>query len=118
MGKDTNIEWCDSTINGSSGAARINLVICGGESGGPQARPMHPDWPRGLRDQCEEAGVPFFFKQWGDWLPNASLEVPVYQGECRNLGGCHAYRVGKEKAGRLLDGREWNEFPKIEGRAA
>lgn len=44
----------------------IDWVICGGESGA-KARPMHPDWARGLRDQCAEAGVPFFFKQWGEW---------------------------------------------------
>lgn len=42
----------------------IHWVIVGGESG-PGARPMHPDWARQLRDQCEQAGIPFFFKQWG-----------------------------------------------------
>lgn len=46
----------------------IDWVICGGESG-PGARPMHPAWARSLRDQCASAGVPFLFKQWGDWLP-------------------------------------------------
>jgi protein gp37 len=46
----------------------IDWVIAGGESG-PGARPMHPDWARGLRDQCASAGVPFFWKQWGDWRP-------------------------------------------------
>jgi protein gp37 len=46
---------------------RIDWVIVGGESG-RQARPMHPDWARSLRDQCDDAGVPFFFKQWGAWL--------------------------------------------------
>ena len=93
---------------------RIDWVIAGGESG-PGARPMHPDWARALREQCVSAGVPFLFKQWGEWLPNASLEVPVYKGECVNLEGCHAYRVGKVAAGRLLDGREWNEFPSVGG---
>jgi len=48
--------------------ARIDWVIVGGESG-PNARPMHPDWARSVRDQCQAAGVPFFFKQWGEWLP-------------------------------------------------
>lgn len=48
--------------------ARIAWVVAGGESG-PGARPMHPDWARRLRDQCAAAGVPFLFKQWGDWLP-------------------------------------------------
>jgi protein gp37 len=46
----------------------IDWVIYGGESG-PNARPMHPDWPRALRDQCAAAGVPFLFKQWGEWRP-------------------------------------------------
>ena len=42
-------------------------IICGGESG-PHARPMHPDWARSLLDQCQAASVPFFFKQWGEWV--------------------------------------------------
>lgn len=79
-------------------------VIVGGESG-PNARPMHPDWARSLRDQCHNAGVPFFFKQWGEW------------GPCRDYDGgwpCIAEKVGKAKAGRLLDGVEHNAMPKIE----
>ncbi|MBL1436542.1 MAG: phage Gp37/Gp68 family protein [Rhodobacteraceae bacterium] len=48
--------------------AELDWVIVGGESG-PKARPIHPDWARSLRDQCVEAGVPYFFKQWGEWLP-------------------------------------------------
>ena len=48
--------------------ARIDWVIAGGESG-PHARPSHPDWFRSLRNQCQAAGVPFFFKQWGEWWP-------------------------------------------------
>src|SRR5262249_61051875 len=43
----------------------LDWVVVGGESG-PKARPMHPDWGRSLRDQCVAAGVPFFFKQWGE----------------------------------------------------
>lgn len=46
----------------------VHWVIVGGESG-RNARPMHPDWARSLCDQCQEAGVPFFFKQWGEWKP-------------------------------------------------
>ena len=79
----------------------LDWVIVGGESG-PHARPMHPDWARSIRDQCVEAGVPFFFKQVGEW---ATVEE---FGTKRELG---ILRVGKKKAGRLLDGREWNEFP-------
>jgi protein gp37 len=51
--------------------AYIHWVICGGESG-TNARPMHPDWARGLRDQCKAAGVPFLFKQWGEWAPGVA----------------------------------------------
>jgi protein gp37 len=84
----------------------IGWAIVGGESG-PGARPMRPDWARSLRDQCIAAGVPFFFKQWGEWLPAGC------DGATRvlNASDC-AIRVGKKKAGRQLDGREWNEFPK------
>lgn len=80
----------------------IDWVIVGGESG-PKARPMHPDWVRSIRDQCQEAGVPFFFKQWGEWLP--------HQPTTNITGGPFFERVGKKLAGRLLAGREWNELP-------
>jgi protein gp37 len=64
----------------------VDWLIAGGESG-PNARPMAPNWARSIRDQCVDAGVPFFFKQWGG--------------------------VNKASAGRLLDGREWNEVPEL-----
>lgn len=101
------------------GPAGIDWVIAGGESG-PGARPMHPDWARSLRDQCKAAGVPFFFKQWGEWLPNDHMERDarvvardtgkawVTFNDAASLG---AYRVGKKAAGRLLDGKEYSEFP-------
>ncbi|MGI6129892.1 MAG: phage Gp37/Gp68 family protein [bacterium] len=102
----------------------IDWVICGGETG-PNARSMHPDWVRSLRDQCVEAGVPFFFKQWGEWLPDDQVKEPliVKMGHpgapkwainklvCNLSPGLHAFKVGKKAAGRLLDGREWNEYP-------
>lgn len=53
----------------------LDWVIVGGESG-PGARPMHPDWARSLRDQCEAAGVPFLFKQWGNWRAAAWFDGP------------------------------------------
>ncbi|HXF52094.1 MAG TPA: phage Gp37/Gp68 family protein [Dehalococcoidia bacterium] len=71
----------------------IDWVIVGGESG-PGARPMRPEWARDVREQCQRAGVPFFFKQWG-------------AHDERGL------RVGKGKAGRLLDGRTWEEMPAV-----
>lgn len=61
----------------------IDWVVVGGESG-PGARPMHPDWARSLRDQCEAAGIPFLFKQWGEWAPD----------ECVDSDG--ARRVGRK----------------------
>lgn len=82
-------------------------VICGGESG-PGARPMHPDWARSLRDQCTVAGVPFFFKQWGQWAPVG----PVIRGPDNTDPNEYGWeRVGKKKAGAMLDGREWREMP-------
>lgn len=89
----------------------LDWVIVGGESG-PNARPMHPDWARSLRDQCEAAGVPFLFKQWGEWLPTDAEDQPVYRGEHRYIGRrWHAFKVGKATAGRLLDGRTWDGTP-------
>ncbi len=95
-------------------------VIVGGESG-PKARPMHPEWAKSLRDQCVAAGVPFFFKQWGEWYPNAQGRlVPEHQYPNPNHasewlrdsnGALEFARVGKLKAGRLLDGRTWDEQP-------
>ena len=66
----------------------IDWVIVGGESG-PKARPMDPAWARTIRDQCQAAGVPFFLKQWGG--------------------------VSKKRTGRILDGRTWDEMPRIGG---
>ena len=60
-----NFDRCDLTGAPLEG---VDWVVVGGESG-PQARPMHPDWARSLRDQCVAAGVPYFFKQWGEWRP-------------------------------------------------
>jgi protein gp37 len=64
----------------------IDWVIVGGESG-PHARPMHPEWVRSVRDQCAAAGVPFLFKQWGEWLPSDAEDQPVYRGEHCYIGG-------------------------------
>ena len=71
----------------------IDWVIVGGESG-PGARPMEPEWARGVRDRCLETGTPFFFKQWG-------------------AHDARGKRVGKKRAGRRLDGRIWNGTPEV-----
>ena len=104
------------------GRNAITWVICGGESG-PGARPMDPDWVRDLRDQCQVADVPFFFKSWGAWLPLSQRtdqqQVTLARETKMHLssGGAsiryeYCYRVGKKRAGNLLDGRTWNEMPK------
>lgn len=107
-----NEQWNDyglSCLDGV-GVPHIDWVIAGGESG-PNARPSHPDWFRSLRDQCESAGVPFFFKQWGEWLPTVENDTPSIGLPALYVEDCLSLRVGKAKAGRLLDGREWNRFP-------
>lgn len=108
----------------------IHWVIAGGESG-HHARPMHPAWLRSIRDQARSSYVPFLFKQWGEWLPRTygvmadeDLDNPKQQRIRLSIDGknsqtddcdCSADvwmgKVGKAKAGRLLDGRQWNEFP-------
>lgn len=75
---------------------RLDWVIAGGESGG-RARPSQVEWFRSLRDQCTSAGVSFHFKQWGNWVPAAET------GQMK--------RVDKKAAGRVLDGRTWDEYP-------
>jgi protein gp37 len=109
-------------------------AIVGGESG-PGARPMHPDWARSLRDQCVVAGVPFFFKQWGEWAPGECVEANSgtvrtahwfnanWNFSTENLANDEGhrddepdlYRVGKKAAGHLLDGKEWHQFPAVRG---
>lgn len=100
----------------------LDWVIVGGESG-PGARPMHPDHPRRIRDDCQAAGVPFFFKQWGEYRPVISAPVPLNSVRVNGDGSIHhgpesphpdyhaMARVGRKAAGSLLDGREWKEMP-------
>lgn len=85
-------------------------VIVGGESG-PDARPMNPDWARSLRDQCQAAGVPFFFKQWGEWAPYGRGRLDSSLLVDRSALDTPYIKVGKKLAGRLLDGRTWDEVP-------
>jgi len=91
---------------------RIHWVICGGESG-PHARPMHPDWARSLRDQCQAAGVPFLFKQWGEYHPR--LEHGVWpdtrNGDCDHLPSVHLYPGGEVYSQRLvMEGKAPSKF--------
>ena len=110
------VEWPD-------GAGVVDWIIAGGESG-PKARPSHPDWFRSLRDQCASAGVPFLFKQWGEWLPHGQALVdgsinclgqPDYRDRWHRFDDSDetetSWRIGKARAGRLLDGRTHDDIP-------
>lgn len=107
----------------------IDWVIAGGESG-PDARPMHPEWARELRDQAQSAGAAFLFKQWGEWVPEGHeayehsdpfeederhAAVDLWPRGMTPEGRISTYtpmwRAGKHTAGRVLDGRTWDEFP-------
>ncbi len=102
--------------------AKIDWVIVGGESG-PGARPMHPNWARSLRDQCAVAGVAFHFKQWGEWYPadqvSTAEQIRAHgpMGHALRDGHAHSFvdqwtwKIGKARAGRLLDGVEHNGVP-------
>lgn len=97
--------YFDARYVGADGlrpAGKIDWVIGGGESG-PSARFCYSEYARSLRDQCAEAGTAFFWKQWGEFLPDdQNPEIGA---------GTGGIKVGKKAAGRLLDGREYNEFP-------
>ena len=126
----------DIEMEGHAACKGIHQVILGGETG-RDARPMHPDWVRSVRDQCAAAGVPFFFKSWGEWLPKSHWTQEMRKDNWRRLrwgtltgdgtyfdtatpfnghdddghgGEAVMVRVGKKAAGRLLDGREHNDL--------
>lgn len=137
--RDVDCE-CGFQTRARLGEPALNWIIAGGESG-PGARPMHPDWVRSLRDQCAAAGVPFLFKQWGEWLPWEPEHAPCWKAQTGDSedhhvlfltdidndprwddglgfvahGSSHAafQRVGKKRAGRLLDGRSHDGFPRM-----
>ena len=122
----------------------LDWVVLGGETG-PGARPMPPEWASRVKDDCVAAGVPFYFKGWGAWIPigeeppdtdiqgdhgflsmsgivkGTRIEYVDSQGKLRDTNELSDFnlpndwalmaRVGKKAAGRLLDGREWNEIP-------
>lgn len=120
------------TVDHLDGARRLDWVIVGGESG-RDARAMHPNWARGLRDECAEAGVPFFFKQWGEWAPSTPEDAagnPRSGWKCLaghphvakaaelypEAGAAFIEHKGKKAAGRHLDGVLHNAMPQADGR--
>lgn len=90
---------------------RLDFVICGGESG-PKARPMHPSWARQLRDQCATAGVPFHFKQNGEFTQTDPGEFYTENLQVFS-DGTTMIRVGRAAAGHLLDGVEHHAMPRV-----
>lgn len=126
MGRDENGQAMFPDIpDGTTGDRIIKWVIVGGESG-PGARPLHPDWAHSAQVQCRSDRVPFFFKQWGEWI---SKDMPWRQDSPKELGknqrwlnyaGGHGFhgdsvyrmeKVGKKAAGNLLDGKTYEEYP-------
>lgn len=105
---------------------QLAWVVVGGESKqNKPGRPMHPDWVRLLRDQCQAVDTPFFFKQWGEWAPEEEVgdDEPIRRAcshsataanahRVKMLGDEKMLRVGKGAAGRILDGRTWDEMPR------
>lgn len=109
---------------------KIHWVIVGGESG-PKARPIHPFWPVKLREECRNAGIPFFFKQWGKWRPpqigehfsyehGKDQDIPTFLVEptdgrlyTERIHGSQSpmMRVGRQKAGNILVDRTWEQVP-------
>jgi protein gp37 len=100
----------------------LGWLVCGGETGAG-AQPSHPNWFRDLRDQCQAAGVPFWFKGWGEWAPavdngplprNASyvgVDGKVRVGDALAESDACMIHVPTKRAGRILDGRTWDERP-------
>ena len=114
-------EPCLSMMDFTPWLDRLDWLVLGGETG-PGARPCHPDWVRQVRDDCVAAGVDYFFKGWGAWLPATqyldALSEYGYHDISKSktiwLDNETVYRVGKKAAGRLLDGRTWDEMPEEE----
>jgi hypothetical protein len=130
LGRDACLTCC-GTLN--AWKPGVDWVIVGGESG-HGARPMHPLWAESLRDQCQAVGVPFLFKQWGEWGPTEAIYA-MYPGKAviparlgyklhdftpglikRSMDDVEnehiiAWKLGKHIAGRQLAGRTWDEVP-------
>lgn len=96
---------------GDGSRKSIDWIIAGGESG-HNARPMHPDWVIGLKNQCVIYDVPFFFKQWGEWAPHMLSKAKALKSVMHNGFGQDMCKVGKKASGSKLQGIEYKQFPK------
>jgi len=90
----------------------IDWIIAGGESGGG-SRPMHPDWPISLLNQCQTFNVPFHFKQWGQWVPSQLVHETKKSRklELKNERPVEMVRMSKKLTGRTLEGTTWDGVP-------
>jgi protein gp37 len=93
---------------------KLHWIIAGGESG-PKARPSNPEWFRSLRDQCAAAGLAFHFKQWGSWAPESGQQaLSMKRMQLESASGLqYLVKLGKRASGRELDGRTWDDLPRI-----
>jgi hypothetical protein len=93
----------------------LDWLICGGESGN-QARPMPSKCERSAREFCVQQGIPYFFKQWGEWLPVAEaldLGMKTFKQQPIDYQGEMMVKVGTGMAGHLIGGVvEWRDMPK------
>jgi protein gp37 len=128
LGPITLRTWIYDGYNDGKHAPGLKWIVAGGESG-PGARPMHPDWPRALRNECTRNGVAFFFKQWGHWIEGASdrnlkkdvmvgqmghvLRFPFKGANLENQDYVRMTAVGKKLAGRELDSMLHDEYPEV-----
>jgi protein gp37 len=78
----------------------LDWIVAGGEIG-VGARPTQPRWVHEIRDECIAQNIPFYFRQWGEWAPASGENAP------------DMVRLGKRTAGRILDGRAWDEIPAV-----
>lgn len=109
----TGIDWIGAPRIPNLILPRLDWVVVGGESG-PKARAMDPAWVASLRAQCERAGVAFLFKQWGEWGPAPEIDGSAAPGTTKTAtadSGLPLARLGRARAGRLLDGRLWDQYP-------
>jgi protein gp37 len=100
-------------LNLSQSARLPNWIVVGGESG-PGARAMHPDWVRRIRDDCVKHHIPFFFKQWGEWIAIDQVKTSFDASHIPRsyVGQLMVWRVGKHNTTRTLDGYDWSEYPR------
>lgn len=122
MIRNGGFEWWDAlhgqyrSHNSQNPCRSLSWVIAGGESG-PHARVSNLEWYRSLRDQCVGAGIPFFFKQHGEWCPFSQIpddslsQVEIERRDTSVVTSNSYHRIGKKLAGRLLDDVEWSQFP-------